>query len=282
MAVRQYEESDKASDRHGQKGTCGHLEAPENMPVVVDGDPGVVGIIPDILLNPQGMPGRMTMARVWEMFTSNRALAKGELVDATPFLLQQDAREVLEEMLKEGDFGHRVRMMCGITGELIEGVCCTAALFIQRLKHMGRDKIAARSEGLRSVVTQQPMEGKSNHGGQRFGEMESDALDAHGAAFTKDDRVRIGSDAHTKMVCRACKRVADTAAETLTSLLKTGGTAACSMCGAVDSMVAMPTTYCWGSLFQQELNAAGAEMLHTFAGDEEVAPLSSVMADMKL
>lgn len=217
----------------------------------------------------------MTIAKLLEMLFSSLGLVAGEFIDATPFR-HVNARWAMSELMRAG-YGTEEYMVDGTSGELMERPWFIGSCFYQTLKHMVLDKITMRQRGQRAILTRQPLDGRANQGGQRMGGMEVDALLAHGAAFCLDDRSRIASDAHTALVCTRCGHVGDSKEETLRDLSAAAVSAAraepCRLCGATDSMVSLPTTYCYSRLLLPELATCGVKVVHKFStgGDDDDA-----------
>ncbi len=266
------QEGDKISSRHGQKGTIGVLLPEEDMPFVAHGPNA--GMRPDAIINLHSVNGRMTIAKLLEMLFSSLGLVMGEFVDATPFR-HVSARWAMDQLMRAG-YGTEEYMIDGTTGEMMARPWFIGACFYHTLKHMVLDKITMRQRGQRAILTRQPLDGRANQGGQRMGGMEVDALLAHGAAFCLDDRSRIASDAHTALVCTRCGHVGDSKEETLRDLSAAAAASGvssaraepCRLCGAHDSMVSLPTTYCYSRLLLPELATCGVKVVHKFGGDD--------------
>lgn len=214
-----------------------------------------------------------TIAKLLEMLFSSLGLVQGEFIDATPFR-HVNARWAMQQLMEAG-YGTEEYMIDGTTGVMMERPWFIGSCFYQTLKHMVLDKITMRQRGQRAVLTRQPLDGRANQGGQRMGGMEVDALLAHGAAFCLDDRSRIASDAHTALVCTHCGHVGDSKEETLRDLsaaaVSTARAEPCRLCGAHDSMVSLPTTYCYSRLLLPELATCGVKVVHKFStgGDRD-------------
>jgi len=213
----------------------------------------------------------MTIGKLLEMLMSSLGLVRGEFVDATPFRAI-NARWAMDELLKAG-YGTEETMVDGITGQVMARPWFIGSCFYQTLKHMVLDKITVRQRGQRAVLTRQPLDGRANQGGQRMGEMEKDAFLAHGAAFSLDDRSRIASDAHTALVCTRCGHVGDSKEETLRHRAASADGIVvdpCRICGATDTMVCLPSTYCYLRLLLPEIGTCGIKVVHKFSGIEDV------------
>ena len=179
---------DKMAGRHGNKGVISRVLPEEDMPFMPDGTPI------DILLNPLGVPSRMNLGQVLEVHLGGAAKALGWKI-ATPVFdgaTQEDVEELLEKagMSKDG----KTILYDGRTGDPFASPITVGVMYMLKLHHLVDDKIHARSTGPYSLVTQQPLGGKAQFGGQRFGEMEVWALEAYGAAYTLQEMLTVKSD----------------------------------------------------------------------------------------
>lgn len=172
---------DKAASTHGQKGVCGLLIASADMPFTKD------GIVPDIIINPHAIPSRMTVGHLLECVLAKVAVSDGIFVDATPF--DHTNMEYFYERLEEHGlerFGNEI-MYDGMSGRQMDTHIFIGPTHYHRLKHMVSDKISYRSTGKRTGLTLQPTKGRSNEGGLKIGEMETNAVVSHGmAGFIKE------------------------------------------------------------------------------------------------
>jgi DNA-directed RNA polymerase subunit beta len=185
---RKISEGDKMAGRHGNKGVISKILPVEDMPYMEDGTPI------DIMLNPLGVPSRMNIGQVLEVHLGMAAKSLGIKV-ATPVfdgLSEKDLKEIMAEANMASD-GKRV-LYDGRTGEPYENRINVGVMYMIKLSHMVEDKLHARSVGPYTLVTQQPMGGKAQNGGQRFGEMEVWALYAYGAAHTLKEILTVKSD----------------------------------------------------------------------------------------
>ena len=191
--------------RHGNKGVISNILPIEDMPYMSDGTPV------DIMLNPQGVPSRMNIGQVLEIHLGMAAKRLGIHV-ATPVFdgvkqsdlvgIMDEAREYTRKLAKkdpttslaEIDENGKTQLYDGRTGRPFDNKTSVGVMYMIKLAHMVDDKLHARSEGPYTLVTQQPMGGKAQNGGQRFGEMEVWALEAYGAAYTLQEMMTIKSD----------------------------------------------------------------------------------------
>jgi DNA-directed RNA polymerase subunit beta len=179
---------DKVAGRHGNKGVISIIVAEEDMPFLPD------GTHVDIILNPLGVSSRMNIGQILETHIGWAAKKMGITV-ATP-ALNGITTDQITEMLKKADLPEdgKIQLYDGISGEPFDRKTTVGIAYIMKLSHLIEDKIHARSVGPYSLVTQQPLGGKAQHGGQRFGEMEVWALEAYGAAHTLQEMLTIKSD----------------------------------------------------------------------------------------
>ena len=185
---RKIQVGDKMSGRHGNKGVISLILPEEDMPYLPDGTPV------DIVLNPQGVPSRMNLGQVLELHLGMAGKKLG-LHYATPVFDGASVDEIKEQMAKAGmDPDGKTWLYNGRTGERFENRVAVGVMYMIKLHHMVDDKIHARSTGPYSLVTQQPLGGKAQFGGQRFGEMEVWALYAYGAAHVLQEIMTIKSD----------------------------------------------------------------------------------------
>ncbi len=179
---------DKMAGRHGNKGVVARIVPMEDMPYLPDGTPV------DIVLNPLGVPSRMNLGQIFET-NLGWAAAKLGLAYSTPVFDGATYDEVLEEMRRAGVPESGKAQLCdGRTGEPFAEQVTVGQIYIMKLSHLVEDKIHARSIGPYSLITQQPLGGKAQFGGQRFGEMEVWALEAYGAAHSLQEILTVKSD----------------------------------------------------------------------------------------
>ncbi len=185
---RKLREGDKMSGRHGNKGVVSKVLPVEDMPFLEDGTPV------DVMLNPLGVPSRMNVGQVLEIHLGMAAKKLGLKV-ATPVFdgaHQEDIMAMFKEagMKETGKF----TLTDGITGEKFEDDVAVGVMYMLKLGHMIDDKMHGRSIGPYSLITQQPLRGKANNGGQRFGEMEAWAIEAYGASNLLQEMITLKSD----------------------------------------------------------------------------------------
>ena len=185
---RKIQVGDKMSGRHGNKGVVSLILPEEDMPYMPDGTPV------DIVLNPQGIPSRMNLGQVLELHLG-MAAQKLDVYCATPVFDGASIDEIYEMMDEAGmDRDGKTWLYNGRTGEPFENRVSVGVMYMIKLHHMVDDKLHARSTGPYSLVTQQPLGGKAQFGGQRFGEMEVWALYAYGAAHVLQEMMTVKSD----------------------------------------------------------------------------------------
>ncbi len=179
---------DKLGGRHGNKGVIARILPAEDMPFLEDGSPI------DIILNPLGVPSRMNVGQLFETHLGMAAQALGMKVVSPAF--NGVPIEKIRDLLKEAGFPEdgKQQLFDGRTGESFKERTTVGAMYMIKLNHMVSDKIHARSTGPYTMVTQQPLGGKAQNGGQRFGEMEVWALEAYGASNTLQEMLTIKSD----------------------------------------------------------------------------------------
>ena len=179
---------DKMAGRHGNKGVISRILPEEDMPFMPDGTPV------DIVLNPLGVPSRMNLGQVLEVHLGMAARALGWKV-STPVFDGAKSNEI-EDLLEEAGLSRdgKTILYDGRTGDAFDNPITVGVMYMLKLHHLVDDKIHARSTGPYSLVTQQPLGGKAQFGGQRFGEMEVWALEAYGAAYTLQEMLTVKSD----------------------------------------------------------------------------------------
>jgi len=232
---------DKFSSRHGQKGTCGLIIEPQDMPQTAS------GIVPDIIINSHAIPSRMTIAQLMETTVGRLCCELGLLGDATPFNKHMTVDRIQDLLIGNGiEPCSNEIMYCGYTGKQMKTEIFMGPCFYQRLKHMVNDKLHSRATGPLVMLTRQPAEGRARDGGLRFGEMERDVMVAHGASVFLKERFMEASDNFQVEICRGCGLIAvANAAKNIWN---------CTGCGNTTdfSQVRIPYAY---KLFLQELES---------------------------
>ncbi|KAH7909455.1 hypothetical protein BJ138DRAFT_1010789 [Hygrophoropsis aurantiaca] len=193
---------DKFSSRHGQKGICSQKWPAIDMPFTES------GMQPDVIINPHAFPSRMTIGMLVESMAGKAGAMHGLAQDATPFQFSEEDTAIAyfgEQLLAAGyNYYGNEPMYSGITGQEFAADIYIGVVYYQRLRHMVLDKFQVRTTGPVDPVTRQPVKGRKRAGGIRFGEMERDALIAHGTSFLLQDRLMNCSDYSTAWVCRTC------------------------------------------------------------------------------
>eukprot|EP00921_Rhytidocystis_pertsovi_P011113 GHVQ01017903.1.p1 GENE.GHVQ01017903.1~~GHVQ01017903.1.p1 ORF type:complete len:1213 (-),score=132.68 GHVQ01017903.1:161-3799(-) len=197
-SVRVPQIGDKFASRHGQKGTIGITYRMEDMPFSQE------GIVPDLIMNPHAVPSRMTIGHLVECLLGKVGSIAGTEGDATPFS-KLTVQQVATRLHDHGYQAHgNEQLYSGHTGRPLRSKIFFGPTYYQRLKHMVDDKIHARARGPLTMLTRQPLEGRSREGGLRFGEMERDCMISHGAAKMLKERLFDQSDAYRVHVCDIC------------------------------------------------------------------------------
>jgi DNA-directed RNA polymerase beta subunit len=225
---------DKYTTRYSLKGIVGKIVEPEDMPFGLDGTQY------DLIINPHGIVGRMTMGQLLEIVASLLGVIKGERQDASAF--REFDISAASRMLKERGFvglGMK-KLISGITGTMLEGMAFVGACYAQLLKHHPDDKLAMRSTtGQRRAISHQPVKGR---GAQRVGEQERDVFIAHGGAFVIMDRMVKQSDGYSVQMCMRCSSFAYYDHDRQETI--------CQLCGPGTEFQLWQTTYA-AKLFQQ-------------------------------
>ncbi|KAJ4715653.1 DNA-directed RNA polymerase subunit beta [Melia azedarach] len=204
---------DKFSSRHGQKGVCSQLWPDVDMPFN-----GVTGMRPDLIINPHAFPSRMTIAMLLESVAAKGGSLHGKFMDATPFVnsvkksngdFESESKSLVDEfgeLLRSCGFNYHGTevLYSGVYGTELTCEIFIGPVYYQRLRHMVSDKFQVRSTGTTDQITRQPIKGRKRGGGIRFGEMERDAMLAHGAAYLLHDRLHTCSDYHIADICSLC------------------------------------------------------------------------------
>ncbi|HDZ85834.1 MAG TPA: DNA-directed RNA polymerase subunit beta [Candidatus Moranbacteria bacterium] len=186
--LRKISVGDKLAGRHGNKGVISRIAPLEDMPYLPDGTPV------DVILNPLGVVSRMNIGQILETHLGWAAQKLGYKA-ATPSLDGVDENDIKKELKKAGlPENGKVKLVDGKTGECFDNESTVGVLYVMKLNHLVEDKIHMRSIGPYSLITQQPLGGKAQFGGQRFGEMEVWALEGYGSAHTLQEMLTIKSD----------------------------------------------------------------------------------------
>lgn len=193
---------DKFASRYAQKATLGLILPQEDMPFTAS------GMVPDLIINPHSIPSRMTIGKVIEIVTSKIAAFSGERVNATAFR-KFDVKTFTENLVQYGySPSGKERLFSGFTGKPLEAMIFTGPCFYQVLRHHVLDKIQMRAKGAIKQLSHQPVGGRARKGGQRFGEMERDAIISHGASAFLRERLCTVSDAYQAVYCSRCGSIA--------------------------------------------------------------------------
>lgn len=191
---------DKYANPHGQKGVVGAIVPEQDIPFSVS------GMRPDVLFNPHGLLSRMTVGYLLELIGGKAAAIRGEVVDGTPF--NNESKDSIESQLEEWGFRHdgKETMYSAITGKRIPAKIFVGSLYYLKLKYMVGNRMHGRASGKVALLTRQPIEGRARGGALRLGEMEQQALVAHGASLLLKERY--DSDKVTLHVCSKCGTIA--------------------------------------------------------------------------
>jgi DNA-directed RNA polymerase II subunit RPB2 len=188
---------DKMASRAGQKGTIGLIIPEADMPYTDD------GIRPDLIINPHAIPSRMTIGQIVESMFGIACASYGAFGDCTAFQTKGPNYNVYGPMLTKAGFNHTGNHILynGMTGEQVQANIYMGPTYYMRLKHMVKDKVNFRARGPNQQLTRQPVQGRANDGGLRIGEMERDAVCAHGLAYFLNESFLIRGDEYYMAVC---------------------------------------------------------------------------------
>jgi len=195
---------DKFCSRCGQKGTIGAFIDECDMPTTAD------GLVPDIIVNPHAFPSRMTIGQLVEMISGKLGLHIGMFGDCTAFIDNGSKNDYLGDLLTQNGYsssGNDI-LYNGMTGQQMEADVFFGPTYYMRLKHMVKDKINHRAQGPRTLLTRQTVQGRSNDGGLRIGEMERDGVLAHGASQFLSDSLMNRGDSYLMGVCNKTGMIA--------------------------------------------------------------------------
>jgi DNA-directed RNA polymerase II subunit RPB2 len=236
---------DKFSSRHGQKGVNGVGYSAGEMPFTSS------GLVPDLIVNPHAIPSRMTIGQLMEGRDSKLHSMLGTTTDATIFK-ESDDESVGEQLEKLGfDRYGRERLFNGMTGEWVDAMIYMTPVYYQRLQKFAVESMYSVSTGPTDMITRQPLEGKSNKGGLRIGEMEKDVIISHGAGRFIAEKFVDDSDGFDVYVCRNCGQMPVVNEEENRIFCKS-----CEVDGEKPKVVKVKST--WSSkLFLQELESMG-------------------------
>ncbi|KAI9503743.1 hypothetical protein BX070DRAFT_190862 [Coemansia spiralis] len=233
---------DKFSSRHGQKGVCSQKFPAVDMPFTE------TGMQPDVIINPHAFPSRMTIGMFVESIAAKAGSLHGVCQDSTPFQFDETntAADYFGEQLRKAGYNYHGNepMYSGVTGKEMRADIYIGIVYYQRLRHMVSDKYQVRTTGPINPLTQQPIKGRKRGGGIRLGEMERDALIAHGAAYFLQDRLMNCSDYSLAYVCKCCGSVLAPIAVPATSHVGPLDLV-CRLCQNADgiTMVALPFVF---------------------------------------
>ena len=229
---------DKFSSRHGQKGTVGMILNTEDMPQTAS------GLVPDIIINPHCIPSRMTIAQLMETLLGKMGCELGCLGDGSPFneVTLEGITKIMRDDLGMEPHGNEI-LYNGFSGRQMETSIFMGPCYYQRLRHCSADKMHSRSSGPLVMLTRQPAEGRAREGGLRFGEMERDAVAAHGISEFTKERLMECSDLFRCWSCQDCGLIA--------IVNPREGIWLCKGCGNTTNFSAIEIPYAYKLLLQE-------------------------------
>ena len=194
--------ADKFGSRHGLKGVVGMILNQEDMPFSKN------GIVPDIIINPHGVPSRMSTGHLLECITGKSCSLLGSFYDASPFENKNELENItgIMETLDYEQYGNDI-LYNGYNGEQIYASIFMGVQYYQRMKHMVHDKVQSRDVGPKTVLERQPAKGRAREGGLRLGEMERDSLISHGVSNFLKESYTVRSDNYKCYICKMCGRI---------------------------------------------------------------------------
>lgn len=252
--LRKAQTGDKFASRYSQKGTAGDILPEEIMPFIVSDNPHLDGVRPHIIFSPHGIPSRMTIGKMYELYVGKYTAITGERFNATAFREfgkpgeHENIYNIKEEFERMGfNRNGKEKLVNGVTGREMDADIYVGTAYYQVLRHLVKDKMQARGTGTLQFLTRQPTAGIRKDGGLRLGEMERDALLDYGASYLQQERMSISSDAYPAIICKTCNMFAWTNMELAIQV--------CRKCkNGVFTRVVIPYAF---KLLTNYLNAAG-------------------------
>jgi len=200
-----------------------------------------LGISPDIIMNPHGLPSRMTIGKLIELVTGKLSAYKGYFSDSSAFTNEYPTMHCKDLINYGFSYTGKDYLTSGVSGKSLETYVFMGPIYYQQLKHMVADKIHVRGHrGPKDSLTRQPPSGRSKQGGLRLGEMERDCLIGHGASMTMYERFMVASDKYISYICKKCGFI--------------GQKNWCQYCRCLDNLYEIEIPYCCKLLFQELLS----------------------------